>query len=175
MHPIALNERGVVLGNTHTAAGSRAVLWQDGAIMDLGVVAGSTDSFAYDFNDRQQVVGIVSIGFASHAMRWRDGVMTRLPELQGAAASSAESINNWGVMTGSTSILQPQFRSVATLWLGNHVVELDSLVRADDPLKPFVHLTGAGPINDRGDIVAAGVDSRTPDLRTTYFMTLFDH
>lgn len=52
------------------------------------------------------------------------------------------------------------------------MVELDSLVRADDPLKPFVHLLFAGQINDRGDIVATGVDSRT-NVRIIYFMTLF--
>ena len=38
MHAIAINERGNIAGNTQTAAGSRAVLWQDGTLMDLGVV-----------------------------------------------------------------------------------------------------------------------------------------
>jgi hypothetical protein len=71
-------------------------------------------------------------------------------------------------------MLQPEFRQEATLWLGTHVVELDRLVRADDPLKPFVHLTSAESINDRGDIVASGVDSRAPEARTVYFLTLFD-
>jgi probable HAF family extracellular repeat protein len=176
MNAIALNERGVVAGNVWGATGSRAALWQDGAIMDLGVVPGATSSFVYALNDRQQVVGIVMIGGGSQAMRWQDGEMALLPRLfQDQAASSAESINNWGVMVGSTVTLQPQYGSTATLWLGNHVVDLDSLVRADDPLKPFVHLADAGHINDRGDIVVSGFDSRTPDVRTTYFMTLFDN
>jgi len=144
--------------------------------MDLGLVAGATASFVYALNDRQQVVGIASIGGASQAMRWQDGEMTLLPRLvQDPAASTASGINNWGMIVGSTIILQPQFRSTATLWLGNHVVELDSLVRADDPLKPFVHLESAELINDRGDIVVSGVDSRTPGVRATYFMTLFDN
>jgi len=174
MHALAINERGVIAGNTGTSAGTRAVLWQDGAIMNLGVVAGATGSFVYDLNDRSQVVGIVSIGISSHAMRWQNGTMTLLPALVNEAASSPASIDNWGVIVGSTSVSLPTFHRTATLWWGNHVVELDSLVRADDPLKPFVHLQSAEQINDRGDIVVAGVDSRT-NARITYFMTLFDN
>jgi len=172
-HAVDINERGVIAGNTFTSTGSRAVLWQDGAVMDLGVVAGSSASFAYALNDRTQMVGIVSIGSASHAMRWSDGVMTLLPRLSpGEAGSSASSINNWGAIVGGATISQPQFHQTATLWFGNHVVELDSLVRADDPLKPFVHLLSALQINDRGDIVVLGVDSRT-NARIVYFMTIF--
>jgi hypothetical protein len=70
-------------------------------------------------------------------------------------------INNRGVIV-------PEFRSTATLWLGNQVIELDRLVRADDPLKSFVHLDSAEQINDRGDIVALGFDPRAPAVRTTY-------
>ncbi|MEO8020196.1 MAG: hypothetical protein ABI769_20495 [Pseudomonadota bacterium] len=175
MHAIAINERGVVLGNTRTAAGTRAVLWQDGVIMNLGVVAGATASFAYSVSNRDHVVGVVSIGFGSQGMRWRDGVMTLLPQLAGQAASSPESINDWDVIVGGTTFVQPEYRITATLWWGSHVVELDSLVRTDDPLQPFVHLASASHINDRGDIVATGFDSRAPGVRTTYFMTLFNN
>lgn len=174
MHAIAINERGVIAGNTRTVAGQRAVLWQEGVIMDLGLVDGATSSFAYALNDRNQVVGIASIGGGSQAMRWRDGAMALLPRLApDQAASSAAGINNWGMIVGVTIILQPQFRQTATIWLGNHVAELDSLVRADDPLEPFVHLESAEQINDRGDVLASGSDSRTPGTRTIYFMTLF--
>jgi probable HAF family extracellular repeat protein len=40
MHALAINERGVIAGNTRTAAGNRAVLWQEGTIMNLGVAPG---------------------------------------------------------------------------------------------------------------------------------------
>jgi hypothetical protein len=138
-------------------------------------VNGASASFAYALNDRNQVVGIVNIGIASHAMRWSDGVMKLLPRLSpDEAASSPSSINNWGMIVGGTTLSLPQFHQTATLWFGSHVVELDTLVRADDPLKPFVHLQSAEQINDRGDIVAAGTDSRT-HARILYFMTLFDN
>jgi probable HAF family extracellular repeat protein len=175
MHSVAINERGVIIGHTRTAAGTRAVLWQDGAIMNLGVVAGGESSFADDLNDRDQVVGFSNIGGGSHAMRWQNGTMSLLPRLVGEAASAAQSINNWGVIVGGTTLLQPEFRSTAALWFGSHVVELDRLVRAADPLKAFVHLESAAQINDRGDILVSGFDSRAPAERTMYFMTLFDN
>jgi len=167
---VALNERGAVAGFTQTSGGTRAVLWQDGTVMDLGVVAGAELSFADDINDFNQVVGFVHIGGTSHAMRWQNGTMQLLPKLAGEQASGAQSNNNWGVIVGSTSLSGNV--STATLWWGNRVVELDRLVRADDVLKPFVHLLFANNINDRGDIVAVGVDSRTNN-RIVYFMTLF--
>ena len=176
MNAIAINERGVVAANSWMGTGSRAVLWQDGTAMDLGLVAGATSSFVYSLNDRNQAVGIVMMGGSARAMRWQEGTMTLLPRLvPDEAASSPGGINNWGVIVGGVTIVQPEFRTTATLWFGNHVVELDSLVRADDPLKPFVHLSSAGHINDRGDIVVSGFDSRTPDVQMTYFMTLFDN
>lgn len=174
-HAVAINERGVIAGNSYTSAGNRAVLWQDGAVMDLGMVAGASSSYAYALNDRNQVVGIVNIENSSHAMRWSNGVMKLLPRLsQDEGASAASGINNWGAIVGVTEMFLPEFHMTATLWFGNHVVELDSLVRKDDPLKPFVHLETADEINDRGDIVALGVDSRT-NAQIMYFMTLFDH
>jgi len=37
-----------------------------------------------------------------------------------------------------------------------------------------VHLESAEQINDRGDIVASRIDSRAPQNRVVYFLTLFD-
>jgi hypothetical protein len=173
MHSVALNGRGVITGYTQTAAGVRAVLWQDGTVMNLGEVPGAQSTFADDLNDRNEVVGFATISGASHAMRWRNGTLALLPKLPGEGASGAQSINNWGVIVGSTSFLQPTYHQSATLWWEDHVVELDRLIRADDPLKPFVHLLFSEQINDRGDIVATGTDSRT-NARVIYFMTLFD-
>jgi len=171
-HAVAIDEHGDIAGNTRMDGGFRALLWQDGTVMNLGVTAGANASFATDLNCRGAVVGSVSIGGVSHAMRWRNGRMTRLPHLPGETASDAQSINNLGMIVGGTTITQPQFRDTATVWIRNQPVELDSLVSADDPLRAFVHLSSGQEINDRGDIVAVGVDSRTNN-RIVYFMTLF--
>lgn len=176
MNALAINERGVIAGNAQSATGGRAVLWQEGSVMDLGVVPGATFSFAYALNNRNQVVGVVGLAGGSQAMRWQDGAMTLLPRLaQEQAGSSAEGVNDWGMIVGSTTLTQPESRQTATLWLGSYVAELDSLIGAGDPLKPYVHLESAGQINDRGDIVVSGFDSRSPSVRTTYLMTLFDN
>ena len=46
-----------------------------------------------------------------------------------------------------------------------------ALVANDDPLKPFVHLNFASLINDRGQIVADGVDSRNGASTSQYLLT----
>jgi probable HAF family extracellular repeat protein len=183
MNAIALNDRGAVLGNSWGIEGSHAALWQDGVTLDLGVVGGSAFSAGYDINNHNHVVGIVDVDGASQAMHWRDGTMSLLPQLTPSPiptspeiASSAASINDWGVIVGITVFEDPETQvdwNTATLWWNDQVVELDGLIRADDPLKPFVHLTDALEINNRGDIVAAGFDSRAPGQRTVYFLTLF--
>jgi probable HAF family extracellular repeat protein len=178
MNAIALNDRGAVLGNSWEIEGSHAALWQYGVTLDLGVVAGGAFSFGYDVNNHNHVVGIADVDGASQAMHWRDGTMSLLPQLRpNPSASSAESINDWGVIVGLTVFEDPDTQvdwNTATLWWGDQAVELDSLIGADDPLKPFVHLTSALEINNRGDIVAAGTDARTPGQRTIYFLTLWN-
>jgi hypothetical protein len=53
-------------------------------------------------------------------------------------------------------------------------VDLHTLIRADDPLQPYVHLESVEEINNRGDLVATGFDSRQPTVLVTFFLTLFD-
>jgi hypothetical protein len=37
-----------------------------------------------------------------------------------------EDINNWGMKVGGTTILEPEYRDVATFWWGKYVVDLES-------------------------------------------------
>lgn len=171
---LALNERGAVAGNSYVGSTTHAVLWQDGAVMDLGVVPGAQLSFATTLNNLNEVAGFVHVNGVSHAMHWKHGRMSLLPHLAGEAASSVQDINMWGMKVGGTTVLEPEYRDIATVWWGKRVVDLDSLVRGDDPLKPYVHLISAQEINDRGDIVASGEDSRTHQ-RAAYYLTLFDN
>jgi hypothetical protein len=46
----------------------------------------------------------------------------------------------------------------ATLWQAGAVVDLNTLISADDPLKPCVALSVATKITDSGLILAGGVD-----------------
>ncbi len=53
--------------------------------------------------------------------------------------------------------------SHAFLWRndGTKIQDLNKLIDPTDPLKPYVTLTSGDFINDSGDIVAEGTDSRT--------------
>jgi hypothetical protein len=60
---------------------------------------------------------------------------------------------------------------IATLWRGTTPVDLNAVIAADDPLRPFVELQSALSINDRGQILVAGHDSRSnPDDESFYLL-----
>jgi probable HAF family extracellular repeat protein len=168
-----INNRGVVAGNTFAEG---AVLWQDGTAQSLGVPPGATASGAVDVNDRNQVAGSLTIGGAPQAAWWHDGTWTVLPELNATQQQSeAVGINYWGMVVGQVyDFNQQPAPATATLWFAGRAFDLNALVRADDPLKPYVHLGSVERINDRGDIIVHGVDSRT-HLLVMYFATLFDN
>lgn len=177
MAPRALNNRGAVAGDAGATSGRHAVLWRAGVLTDVGLVDGATSSVGFDVNERLQVVGHMIIDNSAVAFRWQNHEVVLLPRVVPGAMqnSSASSINDWGVIVGGTALPRQPSPFVATLWFRGHAVDLDTLIRDDDPLKPFVDLTSAHKINNRGDIVATGFDSRSPDARSSmYFLTLFD-
>jgi probable HAF family extracellular repeat protein len=177
MVPAALNDRGTVLGNVQTPSGTRSVLWRNGTIIDLGFTAGANMSFGRDVNNRDQAVGSVNFPDSTAAFIWQNGTMTLLPPLPPIAgrSSDASSINDIGVVAGQTAQQVPTgLERTATLWFGGQVIDLNTLIHVDDPLRPFVHLEYIEEINNRGDILATGIDSRQPTVMFTYFLTLFD-
>jgi probable HAF family extracellular repeat protein len=163
-----INDRGVVVGTSNAASFRlRAVIWQDGEVIDLGVVPGFFDSRGRAINNRGQVVGTVE-GPGARAFLWEDDVMTLLPLLSGGTFNAALSINNAGDIVGQTSSSTVSF---ATLWEDSTPVDLNTRIRRNQPLRRFVTLEIALLINDRGQIVATGRDSRDPDRTATYLLT----
>lgn len=172
-HALAINDRGVVAGNTCGPEGPRGVLWQEGTVMSLGVPAGAESSGARALNNLGHVAGNVTIDGVPQAAWWRDGTWRVLAKLNAAQdQSEAVDINKWGMIVGTVYDFDAAVISTPALWFAGRAVDLNRLVRADDPLRAFVHLESPEHINDRGDIVVAGVDSRT-GARITYFLTLF--
>jgi uncharacterized membrane protein len=170
----ALNERGVVAGVAlFFDFTRRGVIVHNGAITDLGTPAGFDSSSALDINNHNRIVGAGLNNSAPAAATWKDGVWTLLPSIAPGEpqVSEAASINDRGEIAGGTTITGDNVRSLATLWLDGRALVINDLVAEDDPLKPFVSLTFALMINDRGDIVSLGDDSRSPPTSSIrYFL-----
>jgi probable HAF family extracellular repeat protein len=90
-----INATGQVVGAASTATNElHAVLWDQGAVIDLGTLPGGHSSFARGINDRGQVVGYSSVANGeTHAFLWENGTMIDLGTLPGGTFSVAEAIN----------------------------------------------------------------------------------
>ena len=156
--PIDINLRGTVAGTQFTDA-MRAATWQDGVITPIA----GAPSRASGINDRGQVIGLLVRTGGTRAFVWERGQRTVLPALLAdQTRSRAEDINNAGRIVGITT--RNKFDSIeqfATVWDNGEVADLNTLIHPNDPLRTFVSLTWATLINDRGEIVARGRDSRT--------------
>ena len=103
--PNAINERGQIVGRCGSDTGpQRAVLWQDGKVIDLGALPHNRYSVAVAINDRGQVVGYSWSRFSEahesepasvRAFLWEKGKMTNLGTV-GGQDSAAVAINNRG-------------------------------------------------------------------------------
>lgn len=156
---LRINEFGVIAGESDSASGQRAVIWVLGRVHELGLLPGATGSSLGDINDRGDVA--VNIGFPNGMPRvaiWHRGRLTELPQLHSDTASLATGINNHRQVVGTA--FGQTGEELALLWHQGNVYDLNDLVRADDPIRPFVTLVAAQRINNRGQILALGRDTR---------------
>ena len=82
--PFAINNAGQIAGISDPPgdATTYAVLWQNGAMTNLGVLPGDVLSIAYDINASGQVVGVsCDANFNCRAFLWDKGVMMDLNSL----------------------------------------------------------------------------------------------
>jgi len=84
---VAINDRGEVVGDRRTpSAESRAFLWQNGKLVDLGTLGGKSSN-ATAMNNRGQVVGYSTTAAGTqHAFLWANGKMIDLGTLGGHVA-----------------------------------------------------------------------------------------
>jgi uncharacterized membrane protein len=158
-----INDRGVVVGEAHAIGGiSAPLLWLAGAAMPLNLPQGATSASGRDINDHNVVVVNAVVAGRPAAHLWHEGEYSALPALPGHNETRSFGINNSSVVVGTSSSTSGA-APTATVWYDLQAADLNTLVRANDPLKPHVRLHSALLVNDRGEIVARGIDLRDFD------------
>jgi probable HAF family extracellular repeat protein len=143
----------------------RTFFWRnDGTPMqELGTLGG-LESYVNALNDSGQMAGnSYTRGNADHAFVWmNDGKPMKDLGTFGGTESGANDINSSGQVTGGAALAGNQVGH-AFLWRndGTKIQDLNKLIDPTDPLKPYITLDRGDFINNFGDIVAEGTDSRT--------------
>jgi len=157
----AINDAGQIVGLSNTLAGdTRAFVYQDGHMTNLGTLAGGNRSGAADISENGLIVGSSSVDFFhEHAFLYVNGEMKDLgvlnssvPELGVGDSSYANGVNNVGQVVGF-SWYQRGLRH-AFLYSDGEMHDLNSLI---DPASGWT-IIAANAINERGDIAAYGCD-----------------
>ncbi len=163
-----INASGQVAGNSDTAHGSHAFFWRnDGTpIKDLGTLGGPYVGVAA-LNDSGQIAGSSYThkpgALNAHAFVWlNDGTSMKDLGTLGGFRSAAQDLNSSGQATGYADLVGDK-KYHAFLWRndGTKIQDLNKLIDPTDPLQPYITLTVGEFINDLGNIVAVGTDSRT--------------
>ncbi len=128
-------------------------------MLDLGTLGG-TSSEGIAINDSGQVTGAPHDRpmRPRHAFLWDGTTMQDLGTL-GGTVSVGVAINASGQVTGYAATADGDRH--AFLWDGTTMQDLNALIDPADPLQPFVTLEVGVDINDLGQILANGFDSRT--------------
>jgi len=150
-------------------ANVHAFLWDGTTMLDFGEGEGRA------INASGQATGYVRVLSAdglAHAFLWDGTVLHDLGKL-GGFESYGVAINASGQVTGTAdSIIDDDIVLNAFLWDGTTLHDLNALIDPADPLQPFVALFQGVDINDRGQILVYGLDSRTGETHT-YIVTPF--
>ena len=153
-----ITEAGAIVGWTGSAIhtnNTRAFLWQDGSVTDLGLIPGAVNSVAFGVNNRLDVVGRGTLprdggpGLTNHAFLWSRGVMRDIGVLPGFNLSIADDINDNRQIVGFCRVLGGPGEDHAFIWQNGVMTDLNTLV----PSELGLVITGAGAINASGSIV----------------------
>lgn len=158
----AINSSGQVAGVASLANGTdHAFLYSNGAMTDLGSLSASGLSYGFGINTAGSVVGDSEVKINSsyyyHAFLYNNGTMKDLGTL-GGTTSAAIGINSANEIVGDASTASGATH--AFLYSNGEMIDLNTL-DTSSPLAMYVTLTEAIAINNNGEIVADGIDSRT--------------
>ena len=170
---VAINASGQVAGDSPPTTGiSHAFLWDGTTMQDLGTLGGSGGSTGVAINASGQVTGGASLLdiplSAFHAYLWDGTTMLDLGTL-GGRFSEGRAINASGQVTGHSGTTEDALH--AFLWDGTTMLDLNRLIHPADPLRGFVTLREGVDINDLGQILVQGRDSRTGRTNRAYLLS----
>lgn len=170
---IALNDRGAVTGESLSVDSVRPVIWEHDTVMEIVLPLAAFVAAGVDINNRNEVVGTLTLRNGhNEAFLWSEGNVTLLESVSAdRPLPIAVSINDCGDIAGTSSTLpiSPP-AGIATIWKNAVPLALNSLVSDADPLKPYVKLIAGYRINNAGQIVALGIDSRIQQ-QSPYLLT----
>ena len=158
-----INGAGVVVGESGSAPDDlpEPTMWHNGIISRLPLPPNGQSGQANAINSSNHIIGYANAytdgtpGHPVESLFWHDGVVTVLEVPSDSQQATPFGINDSDQLVGVTS------NGYAVLWQDGIPYNLNNLIRNNDPNKPYVTLSFAFRINNPGQILAAGSDSRT--------------
>jgi probable HAF family extracellular repeat protein len=144
-----INDFGQVVGTSYGQGNDyHGFFWEDGLMLDVGVLSGDACSAAQAINNSGEVVGRCG---GNRPFIWDSTHGIRALDSGGAVMAGASDINNMSLVVGH---IRPTDDSEqrAVLWEGGVMTELDSLIPPSSGWK----LSGAEAVNDLGWIAGIG-------------------
>jgi uncharacterized membrane protein len=174
VNPWNINDAGDIVGFSYVEDRPRAAVWRAGVVTPLALLPNALSSQAFDINKDGLIVGTNEFAPPStatdysRAFLWQSGSVSELPRVANThTTTEANGINDRGDVVGRSGASAFS----ATVWLDGAAYDLNQLIAADDPLKPYIKLVEALEINNRGQIIVQATDSRRSGSFTGYLLT----
>jgi probable HAF family extracellular repeat protein len=161
---LAINNRGWIAGTYHAGADNSAFMYRDGVMHDISMSSGWHTCYGRAINNDGQVAGngYNPLGYV-RAFLYVNDKMKDLGAL-GGSLSSGYGINDFRDVVGEGET--PEGRMHAFLYSQNKMIDLNS--RIDQTLG--IVLNSALAINNRGEIIAKGFSTRTPEIPDAFIL-----
>ena len=145
---------------THIGIDAHAFVWQDGVVIDLGVIPGGFSGGVNAINNQGHLVIGGAIqgqeGTLNRSFLWIDGEFTDLGVLPGFDHTVGWDINDSGQIVGICQQADVPFDRTGFIWQNGVITELNDLVPDES-----INVTLADAINNAGQIAATGDDGVT--------------